>query len=280
MKDVVVGCITNYDWDKIKFWANSLDNSGFTGDKVIIAYNLHYDVIKELSSRGYTVYGFGKDDETEQVFYTKPNFNICLERFFHTRIFLNNLDYRYIIATDVKDVVFQKNPSEWLEQNIGDKKIVVASESITYQDEDWGRNNMQQSFGDIIYDYVKENVIYNAGTISGDFHTMMDFFLNIFLACGNSPEHVQGGGGPDQAALNVLLNMSPYKQITKFVDSEEGWACQLGTSGNPDKFKYLTEPSPMMQDDIVTTSQGIPFTIVHQYDRIPDWKKIIEEKYS
>jgi hypothetical protein len=34
-----------------------------------------------------------------------------------------------------------------------------------------------------------------------------------------------------------------------------------------------------MKDGEVTTSKGIPFTIVHQYDRTP-WKEIIEKKYS
>ena len=31
MKDIVVGCITGYNFDKIKPWVNSLDRSGFTG---------------------------------------------------------------------------------------------------------------------------------------------------------------------------------------------------------------------------------------------------------
>jgi len=35
-----------------------------------------------------------------------------------------------------------------------------------------------------------------------------------------------------------------------------------------------------MENNQVTTSAGIPFTIVHQYDRVPEWRKIIEEKYN
>jgi hypothetical protein len=31
MKDIVVGCITGYDFEKIKPWVNSLDRSGFDG---------------------------------------------------------------------------------------------------------------------------------------------------------------------------------------------------------------------------------------------------------
>jgi hypothetical protein len=31
---------------------------------------------------------------------------------------------------------------------------------------------------------------------------------------------------------------------------------------------------------MVTTSTGTPYHIVHQYDRVPEWRKIIEEKYG
>jgi hypothetical protein len=35
-----------------------------------------------------------------------------------------------------------------------------------------------------------------------------------------------------------------------------------------------------MVDDKVVTSTGIEYTIVHQYDRVPEWKKVIEAKYN
>ena len=192
--------------------------------------------------------------------------------------------YRYIVSTDVKDVVFQSNPSEWLEKNMGDKKINVACESIKYKDEDWGNHNLFKSFGPLIHDHNKENPIYNAGTVSGDFDTMLDLFLNIYLLCNSATSHyIEGGGGPDQAALNVLLNMKPYKDITKFSMSEDGWAAQLGTTGPQIAGKYsdrLLEKSPILVDNTVCTSNGTPFALVHQYDRVPEWKENIERKYD
>jgi hypothetical protein len=290
MKDIVVGCITNYNFDKIKYWVNSLDRSGFDGVKILLCYNIAFEVAEELAKRGYTIFAFGQDKETGNLIYKHPNdrpFNICLDRFAHIPFFLNRLEnkeqYRYIISTDVKDVVFQTNPSEWLESNIGDKKLNVACESIRYKDEDWGRNNMQLSFGPLIYDRMKDRPIYNAGTISGEFTTMLDFMTNVFLSCGGAPANVPGGGGPDQAAINVLLDMKPYRDITNFAMSEDGYAAQLGTTGPQISAKYgqhLVEPAPIMVDDMVCTSQGKPFAMVHQYDRVPEWKQIIEKKYA
>lgn len=286
MKDVVVGCITNYNFDKIKYWVNSLDRSGFTGDKVMVCYNIGYNVVAELQARNYKVLGF-KNIPEEKRLARDGNFNICLERFYDIWNLFKTLDmqnYRYMIATDVKDVVFQSNPSDWLERNIGDKKINVACESLRYKDEAWGNNNMMRSFGPAIYEGMKEKLIFNAGTLAGDCKTLLEFFLNIYMFCGRAPEYVDGGGGPDQAALNVLLQMEPYKAITNFAMSEDGWAAQLGTTVDPNKINsfrpHLVEPSPILKDGLVCTSVGKPFPLVHQYDRVPEWKAIIEAKYE
>ena len=285
LNDIVVGTITGYDFDKIKPWVNSLDQSGFTGTKAMICYNVDYATVDELVKRNYSILAFGRDEDKRTLTYPKENFSIVVERFLHLWYLLKRFkgQYRYIITTDVKDVVFQTNPSEWLEKNIGDKEINVACESIKYKDENWGTNNLMRSFGKFIHEEVNENLIYNAGTISGKFDTMVDFFLNIYMLCNGTQHFIEGGGGPDQAALNVLLNMKSYKDITNFAKSEDGWAAQLGTTGPQIKDQYgdkVIEPSPILKDDIVCTSTGKPFALVHQYDRVPEWREIIEKKYE
>lgn len=285
MKDVVIGAITNYSFDKIEPWVNSLEKSGFTGDKIMVCYNIDYDTVSELVKRNFIILGFNRDEEKQSLVYHKENFNICLERFGHMYYFLKEAQekYRYLIATDVRDVIFQRNPSEWLEENLGDKKINASSESIRYKDENWGRDNLKLSFSEFLYEVNKDNIIHNAGVLSGDYETMLDLFLNISLSCGASPVHVPGGGGPDQAALNILLNLKPYRDITRFTSSEDGWAAQLGTTVDPYKLPaygpVLTDPSPRLENGKVVTSTGKEFTIVHQYDRIPQWKDIIEKQY-
>lgn len=284
MQDIVIGAITNYDFDKIKYWANSLDNCGFKGKKAMLCYNVSFDVVEELVKRDYEIFAF-KTNEQSRRFEYRENFSIVVERFLHLWYFLKKYkgQYRYIFSTDVKDVVFQTNPSTWLENNLGEKEINVASESISYENEDWGNNNLLKSFGNLIHDHNKNNVIFNAGTISGKFDTMVDLFLNIYMLCNGTNHMIEGGGGPDQAALNVLLNLKPYKDITNFASSDEGYAAQLGTTGPQILGKYggkIIDKAPILVDNMVCTGEGIPFSIVHQYDRVSEWKKIIESKYQ
>jgi hypothetical protein len=284
MKDIVIGSITGYDFDKIKPWVNSLDTCGFDGVKVMICYNVDYETVEELVKRNYTILAFSKNDSLKRFEY-KQDFSIVVERFLHMWYFLKKMSgqYRYIIATDVKDVVFQTNPSTWLEQNIGDKEINVACESVKYSDEPWGDHNLLKAFGPLLHEHNRNNLIYNAGTVSGKFDTMLDFFLNVYMLCNGTSHTTPGGGGPDQAAVNILLNMKPYRDITNFATSEQGYAAQLGTTGPQVAGKYgdvLVEKSPILVDNMVCTSTGQPFALVHQYDRVPEWKKIIEKKYD
>jgi hypothetical protein len=283
MKDVVIGCISNYTFENIRVFCNSLETCGFTGYKVMIVYNVPKSTVDELQNRGWIVMSFNFNEEHQWYFY-KENFRIMCDRQLHYYQALQQLneefgDIRYVISLDPKDVIFQLNPSDWLEKNLGDKKINVGSESVRYKDETWGRANLQEAFGEIVYEKCKDNLIYNCGTVSGEWKTMSELFLNIYLLCVGSPNQT-----PDQAALNTLLSMEIYKDVTRFSTSEDGWACQAGTTVDQRKLvQYgdkIVEPSPVLDGDIVKTSTGIPFTLVHQYDRIPEWNTILSNKYK
>jgi hypothetical protein len=288
MRDIVIGSITNYKWHQISNWVNSLDKSGFSGLKVMLCYNIDFEVAEELTKRGYTIFAFGRDDENNKLVYNKENFNICLDRFLHIWYFLSRLQnkdqYRYIIATDVGDLIFQTNPSEWIENNIGDKELIVGSECIRYKDEDWNKQNMYLSFGPLIYESMQDKLVHNAGAIAGKFDTFIDMCLNIFLSSGGAPVNVPGGGAADQSALNVLLNLKPYRDITKFAKSEDGWAAQLEVMANPHKQEKLkdliTEPKLHIANGEVFTHTGKKYCIVHQYDVVRDLKEHIEYEYG
>ena len=284
-KDLIIGSFTNYNWDKIQYWVNSIDACGFTGDKAMLVYNAELSTVQKLNERRFKIMGFGQDPTTGNLVYN-GQLIIVVERFLHLHSFLENLmqseDYRYVIHTDVKDVVFQRNPSEWLDANMGDAKILASCESLQYQHEPWGDENLRNSFP-WVYDKMKTNPIWNCGVQCGVPSVMKDLWLNIYLLSVGS-QHATKVHNPDQAAYNVLLGLEPYKSITKFSMSEDGWACQSGTSYDPTKmhtFKpHLLEPQPKWDGEYATTSTGAQHYILHQYDRIPDWKPIVEARYA
>jgi hypothetical protein len=40
------------------------------------------------------------------------------------------------------------------------------------------------------------------------------------------------------------------------------------------------ENEPKFEDGVFKTSLGRPFVIVHQYDRVPEWKEFVMKKYG
>jgi hypothetical protein len=117
--------------------------------------------------------------------------------------------------------------------------------------------------------------------MAGYFEYMKDLFLNVYLVSKGAPAYVDGGGGPDQAAYNIVINSAPYKSMVKFTPFSDAWAAQLGVSGPSQREKYgdnILELAFTLKDDIVCNSDSESFTIVHQYNRIPEWH-CIANKY-
>jgi hypothetical protein len=278
MKDLIVGCATNYDWSKLKYWVNSINRSGFEGDKVLILMNCDKDTVKKISDSGFSIIAFNQDTNGN-LSYESPMM-VHVERFFHIYQLLKDNLYRYVITTDVKDVVFQQNPSVWLENNFTDSDdLIFSSESMKYKDEPWGNQNLMETFGPQIYEDFKNNTIFNVGVLAGRGYAMRDLMMNIFASCLHRPIKIC-----DQSTFNFLISRHPYLKSSIYSTSEDGWACQLGTTADPskiDQFRpFLLEPSPKMEGNKVLTSEGKEYIIVHQYDRVPEWKKVIEAKYD
>lgn len=280
-KDLVIGFITGYRFDKLKPWIKSLNECGFSGDKILVCYGINDETIQEIHKHGI--------DTIEHPAYDPKSFNIVVHRFYHLWEFLREAKekYRYIITTDVADVIFQENPSGWLtewSELVGEHGIVGSSEGLCYRDEPWGRDNMQLSFGPKLLEDMWDRGILNAGVIAGQHDYMRDLALCITRMCQGSPLYVPGGGGPDQAAYNVIMAMEPWWENLFIAGHYEAWACQCGTTVDPnkiDKFRpYLLEGEPVWDGQHALTPYGKKYAIVHQYNRVPEWKEVIEKRYE
>lgn len=278
MQDVIIGASSGYTWDTLKYWVNSINKSGYTGKKALIMMNADRDTVKKVIDAGVDVVGFNQDKDGNLV-YNDSRLPIHVERFLHIYNYLDQEDYRYAITTDVKDVVFQMNPIPRMEYELQNHNLIFASESMKYKDEPWGNQNLMETFGPFIYDKFKENEIYNVGVLAGKGYAVRDLCLNIFLSAVNRPIPIC-----DQSTFNVMIAQHPYLHTSKYMKSEDGWAAQLGTTADPSKIENfrpkLLEAEPTIHEHRVTTSRFKEFVIVHQYDRVPEWRKMIEAKYG
>lgn len=275
MQDILIGAIQNYKPEQIRNWVESLNQVGFNGKKVVISYGVPEDTITYLFNNNFEII------ESQ----------LLSGEFIHNRRFLDIWTYltqskeiyRYVITTDIRDVIFQYDPSIWLMDNIyhSGYKIIAPSENINIENEEWNNKNVYLNYPHI-HPETKYCDAYNVGTIAGEFREFRDFCLLLyhFITTKQSGENYA-----DQAAFNCLVNMNLFDKIIKRINQNDAWCCQLGTTLSPesfDKYKdYWLEEIPSYDvSGRVYTNTGEPFCLVHQYDRVPILKDLIHEKYN
>ena len=294
-KDLIIGGASNYTWDQLKFWVNSIKKTTFTGDIVLVVTNMTRETINKLTSEGVIIYAYGKQDENGNIVNQSQNAP-HVERFLFIWDFLRKHKdtYRYVIVTDTRDVIFQKNPVEFLRDNLSANSIVASSEGLQYKNEPWGNKNLLDTFGPLVYDELKDKMIYNVGTIAGYSEEVRDLILQIFYQSVNRPIRIV-----DQAVYNFLINLYPLYGETLRTNNKDGWAIQLATtegaihagSGdigqiikqNPhmidDYREAYRDIQPVIKDNMVSSGEKI-YYIVHQWDRVPLIKDLVMKQYG
>ena len=268
-KDLIIGAFSNYGFDAVKPWIQSINDTGFEGDKVLICINTSENTQQQIRDAGFQVVAQPKSS----------NMMFHMERFYHIYNFLKVArgKYRYVVTTDVRDVIFQVNPRYWLENLLRDYdcQLISSSESITIENEDWNKHNIITSFGQELYEEIKKYDILNVGTLAGRGEAVCDLCGMLFQLSMNRKDWVA-----DQAAYNVLMRWYPYNDVTIPTTLGDDWACNLHVTnyfGAKNLKTFINQPLPYFEDGLVKSGKtNEPFAIVHQYDRDPEIKKFYE----
>lgn len=265
MKYTILGCITKYGVKDIKPYVESIQQSGFKGDKLMLCYDIPEETIEYLDKNGWLLV----QGELQE--------HVILQRFRDVYALLHQYDTDIIIWTDVKDVIFQKNPTEWIEHNLRDKDIFAFSECVRLRDDSWAVVNSGTSFPMEWQLWLKDEISYCAGTIVGKKNAIRDLFIDIYRWSKTTanPEQLS-----DQAAYNILLRLHQYSRGVDFVEQERGFITQLGTVWMKRNQLPITEPTPIYKDGKFYNQKGEEFYIVHQYDRDVKIKQEIYERYN
>ena len=115
------------------FAVESIEQTEFSGKKIMMVYDVPQETIDYLKSKNWEIYG------------GKLNQHIILQRFIDIYKLLESFPNEIVIWTDVKDIIFQKDPTSWIEQN-KNKPILSFSVCITFKDDEWACVNSGTSF--------------------------------------------------------------------------------------------------------------------------------------
>ena len=252
MNDLIISATTKYTKTELFLYVESINRCGYTGDKIMVVYDIDQPTVDFLKDNGWEIYQ------------DSLNGHIHMNRLISIYWILKQLnrEYRYLITTDVRDVVFQKNPIEYLEKNLT-KDILVSTENVLYKDEPWGVKNILEGYNELLLDRYKDDVSCNVGVLAGNYKSMMDLLLlNYLVSQSGNTIHFT-----DQSSFNFIIHNNVVKNNIQLEGLEANWALQIGTLENP---KLIGNLIYNIED----------YYIVHQYDRNSKIKDIIYKKYN
>lgn len=280
MKNVIIGAADLFDWKQIEPWCVSARYSSPNEDIILLLYRTDdiETIIQKCELLNIIIYSSPLDSWGKPIDHGAAGRHTMAwqMRFFHIwQLLKEQPQYDYVVTTDTRDVVFQTNPFDWILDYRPNSSIIGPSEHIAYEDEAWGKDNLLAGYGPYVYENLKKKTICNIGTIAGKADAIADFSLVLYSM--SEKRYTPN----DQSSFNVLVN-SAFVNID-VVEHDLGWCCQCGTTMDPlkiNKFRpHLKGEEPIIVHKTVCASDGTPFALVHQWDRVPELS-FFREKYS
>lgn len=248
-QDLILG-VLGTQWERsrpggVEAYLESIKRVGFVGRKIMIVWDIHPTTRSALLLHGF-----------ELVDLSTPN-----DPFFHARMrvcweYLKNhyKEFRYIFWLDVKDLVLQSSPSNWMEKNIGSAKLIGSTECITIEQEETNQLWARSILGENKYQEIRTCEVINGGTWAGEAEAMTEVFHQVHLGC----QSYTGGFPPCQIWINYVMH-TMFKDIMRIPRWSEGFAACLHPCWSPWRvpcWPYMRDAHPVLNINTCTLHAG------------------------
>ena len=272
MKDCVIGVIKNCDWHYLRNYAVSLSKCGFEGDKILFVEDITTLARTKLAEYGFLVVDYvapktleGKqfnswEDALAWGFFGRWRFKPVIEWLEapSAKLGIGHMQrihkYRNIVWCDVRDVMFQTDPSEWLAANVtADVKLFGASEGGPIKDQSFNANWVKRT-SPKDWEWMKEEEICCSGTFAGEAQIMLDVFKNMYQLHLD----IADPAAFDQGLWNFTARSEPFKKYFRIPKMKEGF-CATGWPEKAATFMPYTSDDPPVwnwQDMVVLCSRN------------------------
>jgi hypothetical protein len=269
------------DWPSFRPYAVSLSRSGFKGVKVVFGEGISGKTKGNIERLGFEILDVETPQQAADTFSREDRKKI--DRFLAPAELLARRGFRHAMFVDSRDVVFQSDPTLWLENNLKDKELVLAglghaAAGCPFNDP-WVRYAAQD---DELWRNVRSQEALCSGVLAGTSDALQDLLRDIHGGV------LYNRSATDQGMLNCLARTSPYKEISMVPGIDEPFVAQWWPErrDNLAQFNVSALHSPDLDPVFdehageVRTWDGKLYSTVHLYDRSPKWAKIIKEKYG
>ncbi|MHA1381581.1 MAG: hypothetical protein ACTSRG_24705 [Candidatus Helarchaeota archaeon] len=263
-KNLILGAIKGYNIQQLQPFIFSLKRSGFKGDLVLFFSDISTKTYKYLYKQGVKLIPFNDNFpfiNVSNINRILPNisFNkISIEcsRYIMYFIYLskNLKKYSMVMLTDVRDVVFQRNPFDFSNNNgiccfLEGKRTWINKCAVN-------SNWIKFAFGKKGLDKIGDNIISCSGVTIGETSKIMDYLKKMITYF----TQIRLKHGIDQAVHNYLIYTNQLEDLELF-ENEKGPVYTIGHKAK--------EKIKLNENGLIINENGNVVNIIHQYDRRP-----------
>lgn len=257
-KNVIIGAIANYRWEKIAPFFKSFLRAGFKNcDCVMFIEKLSPRTIYKMKSCGVIVYNIPEK-------YKKGS--IANYRWKLYEDFLNNKKNKYnmVFTSDVRDVFFQNDVFKFYNNSKSFLGIAIEDGLLT---EPRNKNWLIEFFGEDKYKTIENQKIVCSGTVWGTTDYFLHFTKKMWENLELYPDKLK-----DQSIANYLINYEKLFNDSLVISyNENGQVMTIGLTNR--------ENISLDSHNNVLNGKGEIASVIHQYERKKDILSKVLDKY-
>jgi hypothetical protein len=271
MPNLILSVTDNYNYFQLARFFKTLKTSGYNGHMCLfVGPNTGVRTMARLKKLGIEIIPFKGDfpflehphpDNVKNLPFPIHVYNF---RFYLYHDYLLRQGHRFknVMLTDIRDVVFQKDPFDFdLMESIN---VAMENPSIKLGQCAYNSKWMLAGYDEATLQQFAGEVISCSGTTFAPIQLMKNYLLKMLESIQKIKDAYHCG---DQAVHNVLLHSHQLQPVQK-LGNDTGPVLTLGSE--PD---YGVTP-----DGYVTNKSGKLVNIVHQYDRHPRLNRLFNDK--
>jgi hypothetical protein len=295
MKDVIVAASFSYSYEQLYPFLRSIKDTGFDGEILLFIGKTSIETQNRLRADGVKmvpfIYPFKKmkkmrnplyrlwpvarhlfrhiDNAESMARWTLPFHNLVFLRFvlYYRYLLSKPHQYRNVFLTDLRDVTFQGNPFAFVEP--GKIRCYVEEPVRTLGECPINSRWLQEYFGDEVLKQLADKPISCSGSMLGDYASIMTYLERFVLTLRLAKDIMRGA---DQGVHNYLAYIDLASMVT-LCPNRESEVLTMGLMPKEEVF-------PRNERGDLIDSRGVPYAVLHQFDRFEELRKDIMARYQ
>jgi hypothetical protein len=184
-------------------------------------------------------------------------FNLTYEAYYNW-LCKNGKDFDYVMQWDMRDVVIQRNPFEFMESH-PDKELFLVCEGMKIKENDCNATWHEWTIKTLIFNNSRydDSYVINGGTYGGKTSAFLNYCTLMLTAMNRRFNYII----PDQAMLGYLYRQFKQNPNIMLCHPYTDVFCATGEAIKRDNVEVYFD------GQYVTNKDGVPYYLFHQWDR-------------